>query len=223
MRVILFNTCGTDASIALADTDLPSPVIAQSTIPGRTASEALVSVLREALSQQGWSLKQINAIIVVAGPGSFTGVRVGLAMAKGLNEAAGIPIIAISRLAILGAAAGKDAGRVCAFLDAGRGEFYCGRYLNDEEQGETLVSREEASRIATEADIVIVCEETALRGFEGVERIKKIAEPSAAAALPLAMKRLDAGLFDDPLTLDANYLRRTDAEIFAKPEAQRAG
>jgi tRNA threonylcarbamoyladenosine biosynthesis protein TsaB len=48
-----------------------------------------------------------------------------------------------------------------------------------------------------------------------------VAEPSAADALPFAMRRLAAKSFDDPAKLDANYLRRTDAEIFAKPATQR--
>ena len=47
-------------------------------------------------------------------------------------------------------------------------------------------------------------------------------EPSAADALPLALDRIGAGDFDDAATLDANYLRRTDAEIFAKPAMPRA-
>jgi tRNA threonylcarbamoyladenosine biosynthesis protein TsaB len=52
--------------------------------------------------------------------------------------------------------------------------------------------------------------------------LRMVEEPSAGDALPVALGRIEAGDFDDAATLDANYLRRTDAEIFAKAAAQRA-
>jgi tRNA threonylcarbamoyladenosine biosynthesis protein TsaB len=61
--------------------------------------------------------------------------------------------------------------------------------------------------------------------MEGLEAlglgVRMVEEPSAGDALPLALERIEAGDFDDAAALDANYLRRTDAEIFAKAAAQR--
>ena len=102
MRLLLIDTCGTVGSVALAT---EGGVVARAEMAGRSASERLVAVVREMLAAAGWSLRELTAIVVVSGPGSFTGVRVGLSAAKGFSEAAGVPVVAISRLGVLAAAA----------------------------------------------------------------------------------------------------------------------
>lgn len=223
MRLLLLNTCGVEGSVALADTGLAEPVVAQVTLPGRTASERLVAIVRETLAAAQWRLGDLAAIGVVSGPGSFTGVRVGLSVAKGLGEAAGVPLISVSRLAMLAAAATTPEGRVCALFDAGRGEFYCGEYQGTVALGERLMSREDAVDAALRAEVVVACEEAVLNGLKDVVALRVVAEPAAADALPIVARRMAEGNFDDPMTLDANYMRRTDAEIFAKPAVSRTG
>src|SRR5690242_16083764 len=155
MRFLLMDTCGSEGSIALADTDRPVPIVASETLPGRTASERLVSAVRRVMESCGWRLRDLNAIVIVHGPGSFTGVRVGLSAAKGLSEAAGVPLIAVSRLALLAAKGGE--GVVHAVMDAGRGEFYLGKYRAGECLQEALLTAEEV--LASAADgTVVVCE-----------------------------------------------------------------
>jgi tRNA threonylcarbamoyladenosine biosynthesis protein TsaB len=224
MKVILFNTCGAEASVALADTDRAQPTVALSVMPGRTASEHLVAKVRQVMLEARWDIKELNAIAVVTGPGSFTGVRIGLSAAKGLGEAIGAPMVAVSRLAVLAAAAGGRYRRVCALLDAGRGEFYCGQYDEDRTLlHESLLSKEDALNAALLAETAVACERAVFEPLIESLPVLLVAEPSAADALPFAMKRLSASEFDDPVKLDANYLRRTDAEIFTKPAARRAG
>jgi tRNA threonylcarbamoyladenosine biosynthesis protein TsaB len=129
-------------------------------------------------------------------------------------------VVAVSRLALVAAAARARGGEVCAVLDAGRGEFYCGRYLGAECVAESLVGLEEAVALAGRAETAVACEASVAAAFAGAPvrvALAVVGEPTAADALPLAQERLRRGLFDDPMTLDANYLRRTDAEIFAKP------
>jgi len=221
MKLLLIDTCGAEGSIALADTELAAPVIAHARMPGRQASERLVAVVRQSLAEAAWRLAELAAIAVVTGPGSFTGVRVGLSAAKGLGEAAGVPLIAISRLATLAAAAESHAGTVCALLDAGRGEFYCGNFRDHEACGESLLARDAAIAAALRADLTLACEATVANAFSPEVAVRLVPEPAASDALPLALNRLAARAFDDPVTLDANYLRRTDAEIFANPPAPR--
>jgi len=218
VKLILFNTCGAEASVALADTEQTVAVVAVSTMPGRTASESLVAEVRKTMAEARWRLSELDGIVVVTGPGSFTGVRVGLSVAKGLGEAIGAPLIAVSRLAMLAAAAGPEYRRVCALLDAGRGEFYCRQYGDGEdfEPREALISKQEALDMAVASETVVVCEQVAFEALNGIVPVEMVDEPGAADALPFAMKRIAAGSFDDPLKLDASYLRRTDAEIFAK-------
>ena len=224
MKLLLLNTCGTEGSIALADSGLPAPIIVEQKMPGRMASERVVAVVREALAGAGWKLRELNAVGVVTGPGSFTGVRVGLSVAKGLGEASGVGLIAVSRLALLaGAGVAATSGEICALLDAGRGELYCGEYLSAACMGEALLSRQDVVRVCSRAAAVMVCEEAVLESLGDVSLVQMISEPTAADAFPLALERLASGSFDDPMTLDANYLRRTDAEIFAKPAVRSGG
>jgi tRNA threonylcarbamoyladenosine biosynthesis protein TsaB len=214
MRLLLIDTCGSEGTVALAEAER---VVRSETLPGRSASERLVPVVREMMSAAEWRLGELAAIVVVHGPGSFTGVRVGLSAAKGLSEAGGVGLVAVSRLALLAAAAGDVAGEVCAVLDAGRGEFYCGVYAGMRCVREALLTGEEIAVAAASAGAVVVCEERvaeALRAFAP----RTVREPRAEDAVPFAVERVRAGEFDDAVTLDANYLRRTDAEIFAKPK-----
>jgi tRNA threonylcarbamoyladenosine biosynthesis protein TsaB len=222
MKILLIDTCGATGSVAIADTGCAPVRIMSATLPGRSASEQLVARVRELAAECG-GLSALHAIAVVNGPGSFTGVRVGLAAAKGLCEALGVPLLAISRLAVLAAIAEKPlGGRVWAVLDAGRGEFYCGEYGEYIESGrvrEALLSEEELAALAGESAEVLACEPAVA---ERLARLgaRLVAEPDAAAALSVALPRIQGGEFDDVAAADANYLRRTDLEIFAKVKAR---
>jgi len=218
MKVLLIDTCGETGSLALAETGGPRGVVVASlTLPARKASERLVASIRELATGAQIPLDQLGAVVVVHGPGSFTGVRVGVSTAKGLCEALGIPAIAISRLAVLAQSA-PSGSRVAAFLDAGRGEFYCGVYQDSDPLRESLLTRTHALA-AAEGSSVVVCEPAVAAALADLHPAL-VAEPTAEAALPIAILRIAAGQFDEVATLDANYLRRTDAEIFAKPQAR---
>jgi tRNA threonylcarbamoyladenosine biosynthesis protein TsaB len=218
MRLLLIDTCGGEGSVALADGESEPGVVASEVLPGRSASERLVPVIRQLMKIEGWGLKDLAAIGVVHGPGSFTGVRVGLSAAKGLSEAGNIPMVAISRLALLAAAAGETAGSVCAVLDAGRGEFYCGIYAGRRRISEALLTAQEVAVSAENAAMLIACEERVAEAL-GSLGPRLVDEPRAADALVLVRERVAAGEFDDAAAIDANYMRRTDLEIFAKQAA----
>jgi tRNA threonylcarbamoyladenosine biosynthesis protein TsaB len=198
MRLLLIDTCGSEGSVALAD---DGGVIAKETLPGRSASERLIPVLREMLKGAGWRLGDLTAIVVV----------------HGLSEAGGVPVVAVSQLALLAAKAGKVEGGVVAVLDAGRGEFYCGIYLGRQCEREVLLDREGVVSASAGLAAVVACEERVAEALVAMKP-QLVAEPGASDALPFAVERVAAGRFDDVAALDANYLRRTDAEIFAKPK-----
>jgi tRNA threonylcarbamoyladenosine biosynthesis protein TsaB len=215
MRILLIHTAGGEGSVALADTAPVAAFVATEALPGRTSSERLVPAVRQLLEARGATLSELAAIVVVHGPGSFTGVRVGLSAAKGLSEAGGVPLIAVSRLALLAASVDGRGGLVHAVLDAGRGEFYYGEYLGRHRRREALLLGKDVIAAAS-SGIVVMCELKVAEALPGLAP-QMVGEPSAAGALPFALERIGAGDFDDAATLDANYLRRTDAEIFAKP------
>jgi tRNA threonylcarbamoyladenosine biosynthesis protein TsaB len=224
MNILLIDTCGAEGSIAIADAGGDSPRIVSATLPGRSASEKLIGAVRALTLQTGIALSELDAISVVHGPGSFTGVRVGLSAAKGLCEALNVPLIAISRLAVLAAAAQATPGTdVFPVLDAGRGEFYLGEYVDRAKLLEALVDGDALRHRIDRSDdrTLVVCEAqvaTALSCFAP----QIVLEPDAASSLPLAFARIQIRDFDDIASADANYLRRTDLEIFAKVKAQAA-
>jgi tRNA threonylcarbamoyladenosine biosynthesis protein TsaB len=223
MRLLLIHTAGAEGTVALAeasDFGAEAMVVATAVLPGRSASERLVAEVRRLMEAAGWRLAELAAVVVVHGPGSFTGVRVGLSAAKGLSEAGGVPLIAISRLSLLAAASGDGDTTVHAVLDAGRGEFYYGEYAGHSCVREALLSQEEVGA-AVAGGFVIVCEAKVAEMLSGLHP-RFVDEPAAGDALPLALERIAANEFDDAALLDANYLRRTDAEIFAKPKAKSA-
>jgi tRNA threonylcarbamoyladenosine biosynthesis protein TsaB len=235
MKLLLIDTSGAVGSVALADTEASPAILARETLPGRTASERLVPAIKALIERCGASLQSLSAAAVVHGPGSFTGVRVGLSAAKGLCQALGIPIVAISRLAVLAGmvpsqpdSPNPDAPahpRIHALLDAGRGEFYYGEYSNGICLHEALLTRDEVIAavhpcLLAEAAMVVTCEPAVAASLSELTA-QLVREPTAADALRLALQRIQRKQFDDIASLDANYVRRTDAEIFAKPTAKR--
>jgi len=200
MRFLLINTCGGEGVVALAD---EAGVIAEERLPGRGTSEALMPAVRR-LFPKGFA--GLGAVGVVIGPGSFTGVRVGLSAAKGICEGLGVGMVAMSRLELVAAAV--RGSRVIALLDGGRGEFYCGVYENGERVSEELVTEVEA-RAVMASGTAVTCEAR----VEERLGVQMVAEPGAEELRGMVLRRVAAGEWSDVALTDANYLRRTDAEL----------
>jgi tRNA threonylcarbamoyladenosine biosynthesis protein TsaB len=212
MFMLGIDTCGPSGSVALgrlSGAHVPE-IVGQTTLEGRTYSATLVAAVEELLAGRGMRLPDIGCLVVVNGPGSFTGVRVGLSVAKGLAEGAGIPIVAVSRLEVLA----RKAGVPFAALDAHRHEVFL--RLAEPEGRETLSGVEELARIAAPSEIAI-CDDAAaelLQGAWPTAVMLRAEAPTASDALVVAAARIAAGDFDDAALLDGHYLRRSDAEIF---------
>lgn len=202
------DTCGPTGSVALGRLRGEAvEIVEQRELEGRTYSATLIVALREVLEADKLKLAAVAGIVVVSGPGSFTGVRVGLSAAKGLAEGAGVPVVVLSRLAVLAAAS------ECAHaaLDAHRHEVFLrvdGREL--------LAGAAELAAIPAPQRIA-VCDGSAaelLRNAWPATEILSVAAPSAADALRFGAARFLAADFHDVAQLDGHYLRRSDAEIF---------
>jgi tRNA threonylcarbamoyladenosine biosynthesis protein TsaB len=203
------DTCGSAGTIALAQrVGDRMTVLGTTELANKTYDSLLIPRLRALLETHHVSLQEMEAIVIVNGPGSFTGVRVGVSAVKGLAEATGIPVIAVSRLRVLA----QKAQKPYAALDAGRGEFYFGDYTDGHH--EALMSVEELRAAASVSELAI-CEEKAEAAFPDAQMVD---QPTAADALAVALPRLLAKEFDDLAALDGNYLRRSDAELFARPK-----
>jgi tRNA threonylcarbamoyladenosine biosynthesis protein TsaB len=182
-------------------------------VAGRTFSERLIASVSDLLAEAGVELSRLCGVAVVHGPGSFTGIRIGVSAAKGLAEGLGIPAAGVSRLELLARKA--DGGSAVAVLDAGRGEFFVGVYRGGIRDWEELLTREAAlAAIADSGLPVLVCEERVLAALEVAATMA--AAPTAVDALAAGVERFRAGMFADAAELDANYLRRSETEMLAR-------
>ncbi len=193
-------------------------VLGKAMMPGRSASERLVSEVRGCCEGAGWGVGEVEAVVVVHGPGSFTGVRVGVSAAKGLVEATGAGLVAVSRLEVLAGLA-EAAGRVWAVLDAGRGEIFCGVYVDGARVEEELRSAEEVRAGVGMSDTVVACEAGVLERLAGVAGLREVARPGAVEALRMAAGRVLRGELMDAAVVDGYYLRRTEAEMMERMRA----
>jgi tRNA threonylcarbamoyladenosine biosynthesis protein TsaB len=190
---------------------------------GGTFSAQLVPQIAALLQKHGLSKSQIDAFIVVSGPGSFTGLRVGLAAIKALAEILQKPIVPVSLLEVVARAAGVE-GRVVALLDAGRGQLYSGEYEIAGARArlvqEHLIAREAlrgflpAIAISTpDGSLARMSRDAGLNTFEPTTLPEMVAM--------IGWSKLRDGEIVSPEQLDANYVRRSD-EIFGTPSSGAA-
>lgn len=211
-RLLLLDTCGAESSIALAVGD---EVLQQVYLPGRSASERLLETIAELLAAHDWRLSDLEAIAVAQGPGSFTGVRVGLSMAKAFAEGAKLSLLVLSRLEILASLPSPQPGSCFAVLDAGRGEIFWAQLERNAVLRQGLDRRETVLRSIHAAGFPVICEE-ALATVLSNCAVLPVPALSAASGLALARDRLAQGKLSDPLFEDALYLHRTEEETLQR-------
>jgi len=208
-RVLAIDTTSEFGSIALVEGDRVLEEVALDSPEG--FAHLVFPAIAALLARHGLELAQLDAFAGAAGPGSFTGVRVGLAAAKGLAEATGRKVLAVSNLQAL-AWFGSRPLRATV-IDAHRGEVYGAVYDSRLEtvSNEGVMKLEEwLARLPT-GDLEFITS-----GFPLDVREPVIEAPRALAG---AIGRIAAGrihLAKDPAAIDANYLRRSDAELMWK-------
>ncbi|HEU5334454.1 MAG TPA: tRNA (adenosine(37)-N6)-threonylcarbamoyltransferase complex dimerization subunit type 1 TsaB [Terriglobales bacterium] len=225
MLLLAADTSGKHGSIALARADQQGFQVMEAVpLAGGTFSAQLVPQIAELLGRHGVCKRQLDGFVVASGPGSFTGLRVGLAAIKGLAEILHKPIAAVSILEVLALAAQFD-GLLVSALDAGRGEAYTGEYAvaagNAQFEREGLLNEEEFVALARGRRGTVVTPDALILGWgkkHGFE-VAKVEYPRSDALARVGWKKLLAGESVEPAELEANYIRRSDAEIFAKQES----
>lgn len=226
MLLLVTDTSGKDGTVALSragESDLDdAEVVEVASLAGGTFSAQLVPQIAALLSQHGLSKADIGAFIVVSGPGSFTGLRVGLAAIKALAEILRKPIVPVSLLELV-ATASRAQGKVVAALDGGRGEVYFGAYEIAGESvcvlREELVSRAEFLSLAQESSVATTDSALAVAACDHGLTVFPIERPNVEMIARFGWKKLQVGETVSPERLEANYLRRSDAEMFVKPSS----
>jgi tRNA threonylcarbamoyladenosine biosynthesis protein TsaB len=212
--ILAIDTCGPSGSVALgrlAGRDLE--IFGQTELAGRSYSATLIAAVSELLHSAGIELRELGGIVVVNGPGSFTGVRVGLSAVKGLAEGTEIPVIALSRLEVLS----RKSGVPSSAINAHRGEVFLRLEQIGSKPVEILAGPRELAAIDPAPVRVAVCDDEAAAilatAWPSTQLVATTA-PIATDALRLGEARLVAGAVADLALLDGHYLRRSDAEIF---------
>jgi tRNA threonylcarbamoyladenosine biosynthesis protein TsaB len=209
------DTCGASGSVALARVRGDGiELVGEVVLAGGEFAARLVQAIADLLAGAGITVGGLAGIVAVAGPGSFTGIRIGLAAVKAIAEAAGLPVVTVSRLALLA----ETAKAPCAVLDAHRGQFYCGMY-GDGAAREVLLTAGEINAAGGLAGRVAVCEETVaqlLEELHGEPDLVRAGAPTAADALRFSMAKWRAGELADLAALDGYYLRGADAKVSAR-------
>ncbi len=239
MLLLAIDTSGKNGSLALVRVlSEQGEIVVLEGVPlaGGAFSAQLVPQIALLLERHGHEKRELDAFVVVNGPGSFTGLRVGLAAVKALAEALEKPIAAISLLEAIawnGMGGGTPArGRILALLDAGRGDVYAGDYAVEENSSgllhrnsERLLGREALlaeAGLPENREKVLITPDAALAEAlraAGCE-VVQVEYPESAVIARLGWEHLRRGLTVGAEALEANYMRVSDAEIFSKPSSR---
>jgi tRNA threonylcarbamoyladenosine biosynthesis protein TsaB len=250
MLLLITDTSGKDGFVGLARAGEGTEpdkveVIKEVALAGGTFSAQLVPQIAALLKKHGLRKTEIGAFIVVSGPGSFTGLRVGLAAVKALAEILQKPIVPVSLLEVLARygqmkAAGNDSVlpvtfRYAAALDASRKEAFVGQYeiviaskashsfkciaesLLDMRSLAALVESGALQWITTPDRAIADALRERLGASQEHAIWDRVERPRSAKIASVGWHKLRAGETVAPEQLEANYMRRSDAEIFGKP------
>lgn len=217
MRIVALDTTTAFGSIALLEDGEIREEMPMHSAEG--FSQTLFTDLKRLLDRREWTVDSVGCFAAASGPGSFTGVRVGLAAVKGLAEAAGASAAGVSNLQALAACGSADLR--AAVADARRGEVYGAVY----DQDLRIVCPESvmpfplwAESLPSAVAEIISPDFSPFRASfrRGIPVIEQ--RMLAAAVGRIAWRRMLAGDIADPAAIDANYVRRADAELMWKDE-----
>jgi tRNA threonylcarbamoyladenosine biosynthesis protein TsaB len=229
--LLALDTCDSRGSVAVLQGGHVREVLTHEST--EDYSSWLLPAVQSVLKAAGLNMEKVDAYAVASGPGSFTGLRVGLTTVKAWSEVYRRPIAAVSRLEALAAQAEGGAKAVAVFLDAHREQVFGALYrrkgeklerVEDEmvvapgEFVEWVSKRSGADRVAwvsPDPERIIYQENWGEREKAG-EKVQIVSAVFAPVIGRMAHQRVVENRITDALTLDANYVRRCDAELLWK-------
>ena len=234
MLLLALDTTTAACSVALANT---GQLIAEvTTIIPRTHSQRLLPLVHGLLSETPYAISDVEGIAVSRGPGSFTGLRIGLATARGLALALNVPVVGISSLEVLAHGAGVN-GLVCPTLNARREQVYAGLFRAGDGQpqvlidGQALASDDLLAQLSQWEEPVWFCGDAGEPVWQQARH--KLAEARlvpahyrwnrAAALADLAFYRWQQGEMVTEQQLTPLYLRESQAELLRRQSVEKNG
>ena len=225
MSILAIDTASSVSSVAVAsEGKLQAEVTVEA---GRTHSETLLSHIEGVLSFAGVERSALTGVAVSIGPGSFTGLRIGLATAKAIAYGLGIPLVGVSTLAALALAVPVSDVHTLALMDAQKGNAYAGLYewrdgsLHEVRPVRVAPLAEAIAEAADRGKPVLLTGELAVKERARLGNLPDNVTLAPAHLLTarashvawLGIARLAAGERDDPMTLEPFYIRRSEAEV----------
>ena len=225
MLIIAVDTSGRQGSIALCRGDGENFEVLQLTsLEGGTYSAQLMPRIADALQRYNLDKSNVDGFVNVSGPGSFTGLRVGLATIKGLCEVLRKPLAGVSMLEAIALTYGRAGQSTIVALDAGRGEVYVGEYEVSGDHArvvrEYIVKLDAfaAEAANTRGDLLTPDAKVAEALQQAGANARLVPGIHADQIGRIGLRKLLAGETADPATVDVNYIRRSDAELFSAPK-----
>jgi tRNA threonylcarbamoyladenosine biosynthesis protein TsaB len=220
MRIVAIETSGRDATLAALEGEAgdTARLVAEAAVvgPERTA-RFLAPRMQELLASAGWQAASIQLVAVVVGPGSFTGLRIGVTAAKTLAYAVGAEVIGVNALAVIAAQAPMVSSPLWAVMDAQRQELFAAKFDADRSMvGDVRVLTQPEWLAELDAGDLVsgpVLQKLRANLPQEVESIEaRLWTPQAATAGQLAWQDYQVARRDDLWTLLPQYYRQSAAE-----------
>jgi tRNA threonylcarbamoyladenosine biosynthesis protein TsaB len=229
MRVLAVETSTMLGGIAVMEEEAGLLAELRQNVKG-VLSERLMGWIHHLLGQCGLDMGNIDALVVSTGPGSFTGLRVGLGTVKGLAFASGLPVVGVPTLEAFAWALNSYDTPICPMLDARKNEVYAGLFIKEGEGMQRLIGETSAKP----ADFLKELQkfERVIFAGEGASLYKKEIElemeerahfapshlmsPSPAALAHIGLRLALREEFVDPRVLRPYYIRKSEAELKKK-------
>ena len=228
MRVLAIDTSTMLGGVAIMD-DLTGLIVEVRLNVKSTYSEKLMTTVDHALKKSGYKLSDIDSFAVATGPGSFTGLRIGLSTVKGFSYATGKPVVSVPTLEALAYNFPFCQYPVCTMLDARKKEVYAalftwedGGFLRliseDSIRIDRFLDRLSADKIVFTGDGAILYRDKILNilGEKAIFAPPDKMVPSPANVASIGMKKALNGEFSEPISLIPLYIRRSEAELKEK-------
>lgn len=224
MLILAFETSAKAASTALLEDGRLLGESYQNT--GLTHSQTLMVMAEHLLQQCGKTVADVSAVAVAAGPGSFTGVRIGVAAAKGFAWGGELPCYGVSTLEAMALSLGAYQGYVCPVMDARRSQVYNALYYVNQGQPDCITEDRAISLEQLKQELLALKEPVFLVGDGSILTYRTLSEEVPNLVLPpehrmhqravgvalLAAQKIAAGEPGDGAALTPNYLRLSQAE-----------
>ena len=233
MKILGIDTSSNASSVAVIE---DNKLICEYTVNTKTThSQKLMPMIENMLSMSGINIKEIDAIAICIGPGSFTGLRIGMATAKAISHVNNLPIIGVNSLEILAGNMDLCNKKICSILDAQRNQVYTGRYKFEngnivEIQPVDVVEIENLlEEISKDSDEWILVGEAVYKYEDKITEIKNIDRPApshnvtkASSLCSIAIKKYNNNIdIHNCYDINPMYIRKSQAEVQYEEKMKR--